>query len=72
MKFVSLLAALPLAVTAAGGSEISAKVQVPGTPCGVGGTAGSVWVSDATFGKLFRIDAAKGIVAKTVPRRRDP
>jgi streptogramin lyase len=45
---------------------VAAKVSVPGTPCGVAGAAGSVWVSDATFGKLLRIDPAKGTVVKRV------
>ena len=45
---------------------MTAKVPVPGTPCGVAGAAGAVWVTDATFGKLFKIDPAKGAVVKTV------
>ena len=49
-----------------GGSMVTAKVPVPGAPCGVAGAAGAVWVTDATFGKLFKIDPAKGAVVKTV------
>ena len=63
---VSLLAALPLAVLAASGSDVVGKVPVQGTPCGVAGAAGAVWVTEATFGKLLRIDPAKGAVVKTV------
>jgi hypothetical protein len=43
---ILLVALLPLVVATAGGSEVVAKVPVPGTPCGVAGSPGAVWVTD--------------------------
>src|SRR4051794_32061777 len=67
MRVVSLLATLPLVVTAAGGSGVVAKVAVPGTPCGVAGSPGAVWVTEASKGQLVRIDPATNAVTKRVP-----
>jgi hypothetical protein len=52
LRLLSLLVALPLAAATAGGSQVLAKVPVPGTTWGA---AGGVWVSEATFGRLLRI-----------------
>jgi streptogramin lyase len=60
MRVASLLATLAVA----GGSTVTAKVPIPGTPCGVAGAAGAVWVTDATFGKLLKIDPATNAVVK--------
>src|SRR4029078_9411100 len=62
MRVALLLTTLALV----GGSTVTAKVPVPATPCGVAGAAGAVWVTDGTFGKLRKIDPAKGVVVKTV------
>jgi DNA-binding beta-propeller fold protein YncE len=69
---VSLLATLPLAVWVAGGSTIVAKVAVPGTPCGIAGSPGAVWVTEATNAKLVKIDPATNAVVKTVATDRTP
>src|SRR5436189_1417816 len=72
MRLVSLLASLPLAVSAAGGSVVSAKVAVSGTPCGVAGSPGAVWVTDAANARLVQIDPATNAVVKRVPTDRAP
>jgi streptogramin lyase len=72
VRLFSLLAALPLAVTAAGGSAVVAKVSVPGTPCGVAGSPGAVWVTDASNARLVKIDPATNAVVKSVPTDRTP
>ena len=69
---VSLLATLPLAVAAAGGSTVVAKVAVPGTPCGVAGSPGAVWVTEASNARLVKIDPATNVVVKSVPTDRTP
>ena len=66
MKAVLLLAALPLFAGAASGSSVSAKIQVPGTPCGVAGATGAVWVTDPQASRLLRIDPATNAVTKQV------
>jgi DNA-binding beta-propeller fold protein YncE len=63
---VLLLLVLPLVAAAAGGSAVVAKVPVPGTPCGVAGAAGAVWVTDPLFGRLVRIDPASNTVTMKV------
>src|SRR6478609_5574280 len=72
VRLVSLLATLPLAVSAAGGSTIVAKVAVPGTPCGVAGSPGAVWVTEASNARLVKIDPATNTVVKSVPTDRTP
>src|SRR5215468_5624570 len=72
MRLVSLLVALPLAVSAAGGSGVVAKVPIAGNPCGVAGSPGAVWVTEASKGQLIRIDPATNAVTKRVPTDRTP
>src|SRR5581483_6266058 len=60
-------APMPLILLAlAGGSTVTAKVAVPGSPCGVAGAPGAVWVTEATFGKLLKIDPATNTVVQRV------
>jgi YVTN family beta-propeller protein len=47
-------------------SEVAAKVDVGGQPCGVVGAAGAVWVSDAQQGRVLRIDPVAAKVTATV------
>jgi YVTN family beta-propeller protein len=47
-------------------SEVAAKVDVGGQPCGVVGAEGAVWVSDAEQARVVRIDPAAGKVTATV------
>src|ERR1044072_9105477 len=72
MRLVSLLASLPLAVSAAGGSVVFGKVTVSGTPCGVAGSPGAVWVTDAANARLVQIDPSTNAVVKRVPTDRTP
>ncbi len=68
----ALLLGLSLAAATAGGSEITAKVPVPGTPCGVAGAAEAVWVTEPLFGKLLRIDPATNTITKQVATDQAP
>jgi YVTN family beta-propeller protein len=47
-------------------SEVTARVDVGGQPCGVVGAEGTVWVSDAAQARVVRIDPAAGKVTATV------
>ena len=49
-----------------------AKVAVPGTPCGVAGSPGAVWVTEASNARLVKIDPATNAVVKSVPTDRTP
>ena len=45
-----------------------AKVAVPGTPCGVAGSPGAVWVTEASNARLVKIDpATNAVVARYSP-----
>jgi streptogramin lyase len=66
MKALLSLIVLPLVGASAGGSGIAAKIAVPGTPCGVAGANGSVWVTDPLFARLVQIDPATNTVTKRV------
>jgi DNA-binding beta-propeller fold protein YncE len=57
------------AVTTGAGphSRVVVKAQVGGSPCGVAGTAGAIWVSDAAGARLLRLDPATGKVVGRTP-----
>ena len=59
-------AALCGAAWAASGSEVIAKIDVGGQPCGVVGTPTGVWVSDYKSGDLIKLDPATSTVALRV------
>ena len=63
---VFVAAALCGAAWAASGSEVIAKIDVGGQPCGVVGTPAGVWVSDAKSGDLIKLDPATSTVALRV------
>jgi len=55
--FVGAAAAAPTA-----NSPVVARVTTGGSPCGIAGTPGAVWVTDAEAGELLRLDPATNAV----------
>ena len=53
-------------------SDVVARIQLGGQPCGVAGAGGAVWVSDAQAGVLHRVDPATNAVTKTIAIGRIP
>jgi streptogramin lyase len=70
-RIPAVLAAVA-AIVATPGTEVVAKLDLGGEPCGVVGAAGSVWVSDAAAARLLRIDPATNAVAGSIPVDRTP
>ena len=50
------------AALATAGSQVVAKVPTGGQPCGIAEAAGSIWVTDATNGKLLRVDPSSNTI----------
>lgn len=48
-------------------SRVALKAKAGTSPCGVAGTAGAIWVSDAASGRLMRLSPSTGKVVATTP-----
>lgn len=57
----------PLAPVVGEPSQVTAKVQVGGQPCGVLATATDVWVTDAEQARLVRLDRRRPRVVASTP-----